>query len=41
MMYRFRAQNGEYIWLRTSAFAFQNPYNNEVEYVICTNTIIK
>ncbi|CAK8694436.1 unnamed protein product [Clavelina lepadiformis] len=41
MMYRFRSQSGEYIWLRTSSFAFQNPYNNEVEYVICTNTLVK
>ncbi|XP_078484946.1 transcription factor protein [Ciona intestinalis] len=41
MMYRFRAQSGDYIWLRTSSFAFQNPYNNEIEYVVSTNTLIK
>merc|ERR1719320_1368381 len=26
LMYRFRAKNNEWIWLRTSAFAFLNPY---------------
>nr|CAB3223160.1 aryl hydrocarbon receptor nuclear translocator [Phallusia mammillata] len=41
MSYRFRAQSGEYAWLRTSSFSFQNPYNNEVEYVVCTNTLVK
>lgn len=41
MMYRFLAKNGEYILIRTSCFAFQNPYNNEIEYVVCTNTLVK
>ncbi|XP_039254497.1 aryl hydrocarbon receptor nuclear translocator 2-like [Styela clava] len=41
MVYRFRAQNGEYIWMRTSTFTFQNPYNNEVEYIVCTNSLMK
>ncbi|CAL7939030.1 unnamed protein product [Xylocopa violacea] len=38
MMYRFRAKNRDWVWLRTSAFAFLNPYNDEVEYIVCTNT---
>ncbi|GBP45715.1 Aryl hydrocarbon receptor nuclear translocator homolog [Eumeta japonica] len=38
LMYRFRTKNREWIWLRTSAFAFLNPYNDDVEYIVCTNT---
>ncbi|CAL7939023.1 unnamed protein product [Xylocopa violacea] len=41
MMYRFRAKNRDWVWLRTSAFAFLNPYNDEVEYIVCTNTHAK
>ncbi|CAK1602009.1 unnamed protein product [Parnassius mnemosyne] len=39
LMYRFRTKSREWIWLRTSAFAFLNPYNDEVEYIVCTNTL--
>lgn len=39
LMYRFRTKNREWVWLRTSAFAFLNPYNDEVEYIVCTNTL--
>ena len=41
IMYRFRASNREWVWLRTSAFSFQNPYTDEVEYIVCTNTSAK
>ncbi|XP_035220110.1 aryl hydrocarbon receptor nuclear translocator homolog isoform X2 [Stegodyphus dumicola] len=41
VMYRFRAKNREWIWLRTSSFAFLNPYTNDVEYIVCTNTSAK
>lgn len=41
MMYRFRSQSGEYLYMRTSSFAFQNPYNNEIEYIVCTNSLVK
>lgn len=40
-MYRFRAKNREWVWLRTSAFAFLNPYTDDVEYIVCTNTTAK
>lgn len=40
-MYRFRAKNRDWVWLRTSAFAFLNPYNDDVEYIVCTNTHAK
>lgn len=38
LMYRFRAKNREYVWLRTQAYAFLNPYNDDVEYIVCTNS---
>ncbi|XP_011162696.1 aryl hydrocarbon receptor nuclear translocator homolog isoform X2 [Solenopsis invicta] len=38
VMYRFRAKNNEFVWLRTSAFAFLNPFNEDVEYIVFTNT---
>nr|CAD7196544.1 unnamed protein product [Timema douglasi] len=41
VMYRFRAKNREWVWLRTSAFAFLNPYTDDVEYIVCTNTSAK
>lgn len=40
-MYRFRAKNRDWVWLRTSAFAFLNPYTDDVEYIVCTNTTAK
>ncbi len=40
-MYRFRHKTGEWVWLRTSAFAFLNPYTDEIEYVVCTNSTAK
>ena len=39
--YRFRAKSGEWVWLRTNAFAFLNPYTDEIEYVVCTNSTAK
>ncbi|XP_060536923.1 aryl hydrocarbon receptor nuclear translocator homolog isoform X3 [Cylas formicarius] len=41
VMYRFRAKNREWVWLRTSAFSFLNPYTDDVEYIVCTNTTAK
>lgn len=41
IMYRFRAKNREWVWLRTSSFSFQNPYTDEVEYIVCTNGLAK
>ncbi|XP_036365732.1 aryl hydrocarbon receptor nuclear translocator homolog isoform X2 [Octopus sinensis] len=38
IMYRFRASNREWMWLRTSSFSFQNPYTDEVEYIVCNNS---
>ncbi|XP_026666608.1 aryl hydrocarbon receptor nuclear translocator homolog isoform X3 [Ceratina calcarata] len=41
MMYRFRTKNRDWVWLRTSAFAFLNPFSNDIEYIVCTNTHTK
>uniref|UniRef100_A0AAY5EGZ1 Aryl hydrocarbon receptor nuclear translocator n=1 Tax=Electrophorus electricus TaxID=8005 RepID=A0AAY5EGZ1_ELEEL len=37
VMFRFRAKNREWIWMRTSSFTFQNPYSEEIE---CTCTLV-
>ena len=37
-MYRFQSKEMNYVWFRTSSFAFINPYSNEVEYIVCTNS---
>ncbi|XP_038624485.1 aryl hydrocarbon receptor nuclear translocator isoform X1 [Tachyglossus aculeatus] len=41
VMFRFRSKNRECLWMRTSSFTFQNPYSDEIEYIICTNTNVK
>ncbi|XP_041464012.1 aryl hydrocarbon receptor nuclear translocator 2-like isoform X2 [Lytechinus variegatus] len=41
LMYRFQSKSRDWVWLRTSCFSFQNPYTDEVEYIVCTNTAIK
>nr|XP_033779701.1 aryl hydrocarbon receptor nuclear translocator isoform X2 [Geotrypetes seraphini] len=42
VMFRFRSKNrGEWVLMRTSSFTFQNPYSDEIEYIICTNTVVK
>ncbi|XP_076984633.1 aryl hydrocarbon receptor nuclear translocator 2 isoform X3 [Tamandua tetradactyla] len=41
VMYRFRTKPREWLLLRTSSFTFQNPYSDEIEYIICTNTNVK
>ncbi|KAM5129744.1 aryl hydrocarbon receptor nuclear translocator isoform 1-T1 [Mantella aurantiaca] len=41
VMFRFRSKNREWLLMRTSSFTFQNPYSDEIEYIICTNTSVK
>ena len=41
MGFRFRAKNNSWIWLRTSSFAFLNPYTDEIEYIVLTNSLAK
>ncbi|XP_057195365.1 aryl hydrocarbon receptor nuclear translocator isoform X6 [Triplophysa rosa] len=41
VMFRFRSKSCEWIWMRTSSFTFQNPFSEEIEYIICTNANVK
>ncbi|XP_073495668.1 aryl hydrocarbon receptor nuclear translocator isoform X2 [Phyllobates terribilis] len=41
VMFRFRSKSRELLLMRTSSFTFQNPYSDEIEYIICTNTSVK
>ncbi|KAM3614242.1 uncharacterized protein V6R79_011643 [Siganus canaliculatus] len=41
VMFRFRCKSREWIWMRTSSFTFQNPFSEEIEYIICTNVNVK
>ncbi|KAF5903955.1 aryl hydrocarbon receptor nuclear translocator-like isoform X3, partial [Clarias magur] len=41
VMFRFCTKSGEWILMRTSSFTFLNPYSDDVEYIICTNTNVK
>jgi len=41
VMYRFSSKSREWIWLRTSALSFLNPYTEDVEYIVCTNSSTK
>lgn len=38
LMYRFRSKKCQWVWLRTQTYAFLNPYSDEVEYMVCTNS---
>jgi aryl hydrocarbon receptor nuclear translocator len=38
-MYRFRTKDNDWAQLKSQSYAFLNPYTNEVEYVVCTNTL--
>ncbi|XP_033124009.1 aryl hydrocarbon receptor nuclear translocator 2-like isoform X2 [Anneissia japonica] len=41
IIYRFQGKNREWVWIRTSSFSFQNPYTDEVEYIVSTNSFAK
>uniref|UniRef100_A0A6G1S8Z7 Aryl hydrocarbon receptor nuclear translocator homolog n=1 Tax=Aceria tosichella TaxID=561515 RepID=A0A6G1S8Z7_9ACAR len=38
-MYRFKTKDNDWAQLKTQSYAFLNPYTNDVEYVVCTNTL--
>lgn len=39
VMYRFRTEDNDWAQLKTQSYAFLNPYTNDVEYIVCTNTL--
>eukprot|EP00112_Aurelia_sp_Birch-Aquarium-sp1_P006658 Seg1730.6 transcript_id=Seg1730.6/GoldUCD/mRNA.D3Y31 product="Aryl hydrocarbon receptor nuclear translocator" protein_id=Seg1730.6/GoldUCD/D3Y31 len=39
--FKFKHKNGEYIILRASCYSFQNPYTDDPEYIICTNSPVR
>lgn len=39
VLHRFRSKDNEWVQLKTQSYAFLNPYTNEVEYIVCTNTL--
>ncbi|XP_067305370.1 aryl hydrocarbon receptor nuclear translocator isoform X3 [Pseudorasbora parva] len=41
VMFRFQSKSSEWIWMRTSSFTFQNPFSEEIEYIISTNANVK
>ncbi|XP_073970267.1 basic helix-loop-helix ARNT-like protein 2 [Rhodnius prolixus] len=38
--YRFWSKSGYWVWLRINIYAFVNPYNNEMEHIICDCTVL-
>lgn len=39
--YRFLGREKKWVWLAMKAFSFRNPYSKQVEYIICTNVLLK
>jgi len=37
--YKIKAKNDIFVELKTTCYAFINPYTNEVEYIVCTNQL--
>ncbi|XP_038047672.1 protein cycle-like [Patiria miniata] len=40
-VYRLRAKNGVFVQLQTRMFCFRNPWTKDVEYIVCTNTVVR
>ncbi|XP_022088347.1 aryl hydrocarbon receptor nuclear translocator-like protein 1 isoform X2 [Acanthaster planci] len=40
-IYRLRAKNGIFVPLQTRMFCFRNPWTKDVEYIVCTNTVVR
>uniref|UniRef100_A0AAX7T653 Aryl hydrocarbon receptor nuclear translocator n=1 Tax=Astatotilapia calliptera TaxID=8154 RepID=A0AAX7T653_ASTCA len=41
VMFRFRTKSREFIWMRTSSFTFQNPFSEEIEYIISCSSLMQ
>ncbi|CAD5112903.1 DgyrCDS2110 [Dimorphilus gyrociliatus] len=38
LAYRLRNKSGEWTWIKSCSFSFLNPYTDQVEYIVSTNT---
>jgi len=41
IQYRFLSKKQDWVWLAAKAFAFVNPYSQQVEYIIFTNVLLR
>ncbi len=41
VMYRFHSKSGDWVLVRSSSFAFHNPYSDAIEYIVSTNALAK
>ena len=41
IIYRFRAKAGHYVPLKSTSFAFRNPWSKEVDYVVTRSVVIR
>ncbi|XP_064601070.1 protein cycle-like [Liolophura sinensis] len=39
-VFRFKTRDGSFLHLRSKSFSFHNPWTKEVEYIVCTNTVV-
>lgn len=39
VIYRFRTKDNDWAQLKTNNYAFCNPFTNDIEYIVCTNTL--
>lgn len=40
VIYKFKSKESTFVHIRIQCFAFLNPYTSEVEYIVCTNTLV-
>lgn len=41
VQYRFLSKSQKWVWLAMKAFSFINPFSQQVEYVVCTNVVLR
>ncbi|CAD5125825.1 DgyrCDS14028 [Dimorphilus gyrociliatus] len=41
LAFRMRSKSGEWVWIKSCSFSFQNPYTDQVEYIVSTNTAVR
>ncbi|ELU16881.1 hypothetical protein CAPTEDRAFT_121312, partial [Capitella teleta] len=38
--YRFKAKSGSFVQMKTRLYSFVNPWTKEMEYLVCSNSVI-